>query len=752
MYEAIFVCLGIYPNNYILADPSPEGDALINYLNNGGRLYMEGGEVWFYGPMLPNWYNFNPHFGITPQGDGIGDMGPVVGETGTFTNGMSFAYGGENLWMDRIDTTGGSFRIFHDGDNVYYCGVANDPGDYRTVGTSFELGLLTDGTAPSTRAVLLDSIMKFFGIINPADTIPPLDPPITEVEKSGTDAILKWNQVIDDTLGDPEAMDCYVVYRNVSSDFIPSSSDSIGTVVHPDTEYTDTGALTAGQNYYYLVKAVDSARNMSSKSNMGYVYNKFVNENLAATDKNWVSLGWHSGYGSVSDLVDDLSPSGDPLVKVTNLRDDQLYESWSYTTIPTPRWTGTNFAIESGRAYEMVTTVDDTLVLVGCNEPNGLIFLNENPVGTDKNWRSLPYNAVYDFVEDITDEYASFGDPLAKITNLRDDQLYESWSYTTIPIPRWTGTNFAIEAGRGYEFVTIVDTTWNPTEYSNEPIFGEVMARKGSHTPNVEMHVGTLTEPNRASVWSVMEKSSTTPQIQPQQNRDYLNAQQYVVIEKNEKIKADYREVGISHLVRGYFKVAGLERLVFTAYRPDRPHDMLTENIVGSGYAKDDAYVLFWFDVGNFKKPWQEGDEIILVIGASKNDTWHFTDLKFKLDKHVDIQELGELAFVSVSQGSQGRSETPVPIDYAFKVLPNPFVKKTRIDYALPKETAVEMVIYDVSGRQVKTLVFEMHKPGYYSTFWNGSDDRDRKTPSGVYFIKFVAGGFRIQEKILLVR
>jgi len=57
--------------------------------------------------------------------------------------------------------------IFYDTDNAYDCGVANDAGIYRTVGTSFELGGLVDATPPSTREALLDSIMKFFGIIIP---------------------------------------------------------------------------------------------------------------------------------------------------------------------------------------------------------------------------------------------------------------------------------------------------------------------------------------------------------------------------------------------------------------------------------------------------------------------------------------------------------------------------------------------------------------------------------------------------------
>ena len=67
--------------------------------------------------------------------------------------------------MDHISPSGaGAFLIFVDVDNVYNCGVARDAGTYRTVGTSFELGNLVDGSGVSTRAALLDSILHFFGI------------------------------------------------------------------------------------------------------------------------------------------------------------------------------------------------------------------------------------------------------------------------------------------------------------------------------------------------------------------------------------------------------------------------------------------------------------------------------------------------------------------------------------------------------------------------------------------------------------
>ena len=162
MYEAVLVCVGIYPNNHVIGAASPEATALVDYLNSGGRMYLEGGDVWYYDP--PTGYDFGPMFGINATADGSSDMGPVTGQTGTFTAGMNFEYSGENNWMDHISPTGTGYLIFYDTDNAYDCGVANDASTYRTVGTSFELGALVDAGGVSTRAALLDSIMHFFGI------------------------------------------------------------------------------------------------------------------------------------------------------------------------------------------------------------------------------------------------------------------------------------------------------------------------------------------------------------------------------------------------------------------------------------------------------------------------------------------------------------------------------------------------------------------------------------------------------------
>lgn len=164
LYQSVFVCLGVFPNNYIIGEGTPPANTLVNYLNNGGRVYLEGGDVWFWDPLAGG-YDFCPLFGIIAIDDGLDNMGPVAGDAGTFTRGMYFQYAGENQWMDQITGATTATVIFRDANDGFDCGVCQVLGSRRTVGTSFELGGLVDEGGVSTRRALLDSIMHFFGVM-----------------------------------------------------------------------------------------------------------------------------------------------------------------------------------------------------------------------------------------------------------------------------------------------------------------------------------------------------------------------------------------------------------------------------------------------------------------------------------------------------------------------------------------------------------------------------------------------------------
>lgn len=107
----------------------------------------------------------------------------------------------------------------------------------------------------------------------------PVFPYITKVEKLSNNLKLSWNKVTKDTLGNNERMKSYFIYRSTSPDFIPGSADSIGYVNQPETTFTNAGIVNLAEDYYYLVKAVDSTNNKSKPSNMGYKFRQFLNEN-----------------------------------------------------------------------------------------------------------------------------------------------------------------------------------------------------------------------------------------------------------------------------------------------------------------------------------------------------------------------------------------------------------------------------------------------------------------------------------------
>lgn len=158
MYSSAFVCLGIYASNHVLT--GAEGQTLADYLNNGGSLYMEGGDTWYYNSPTPVHTMFN----INATGDGSSDMGTILGQTGTFTEGMTFTYNGENNWMDHIEPVSPAFKILQNQSPAYGTGVAYDPGTYKTIGTSHEFGGLTDGASPSTKEELMKEYLIFFGV------------------------------------------------------------------------------------------------------------------------------------------------------------------------------------------------------------------------------------------------------------------------------------------------------------------------------------------------------------------------------------------------------------------------------------------------------------------------------------------------------------------------------------------------------------------------------------------------------------
>ncbi|MBS1493958.1 MAG: T9SS type A sorting domain-containing protein [Bacteroidetes bacterium] len=84
---------------------------------------------------------------------------------------------------------------------------------------------------------------------------------------------------------------------------------------------------------------------------------------------------------------------------------------------------------------------------------------------------------------------------------------------------------------------------------------------------------------------------------------------------------------------------------------------------------------------------------------------------------------------------------------YLSQNYPNPFNPVTKIKFELPKNSFVKIIVYDISGKEIETLVNENLKAGYYETDFNGSN-----RSSGIYFYKLITNDFIETKKMILVK
>ncbi len=82
---------------------------------------------------------------------------------------------------------------------------------------------------------------------------------------------------------------------------------------------------------------------------------------------------------------------------------------------------------------------------------------------------------------------------------------------------------------------------------------------------------------------------------------------------------------------------------------------------------------------------------------------------------------------------------------------PNPFVNETDISYTLPRKANVELKIYDVAGKLVRTLVNDIQSSGQKRVAWDRKDEKGKAVHSGVYFYGLKTGVGASITKVMVV-
>ena len=112
------------------------------------------------------------------------------------------------------------------------------------------------------------------------------------------------------------------------------------------------------------------------------------------------------------------------------------------------------------------------------------------------------------------------------------------------------------------------------------------------------------------------------------------------------------------------------------------------------------------------------------------------TDAEFKFDQTVSVV-----------------NNIVIPISFFLhQNYPNPFNPVTTLRYDLPEDALVNITIYDMLGREIRTLVNTTQDAGFKSVIWNATNDYGKPVSAGVYLYKIQAGEFVQTKKMVLLK
>ncbi len=179
------------------------------------------------------------------------------------------------------------------------------------------------------------------------------------------------------------------------------------------------------------------------------------------------------------------------------------------------------------------------------------------------------------------------------------------------------------------------------------------------------------------------------------------------------------------------------------------------------------GFLLIWCDEDGSQGPLHTnfklsaGGEFIALVdsdGLSIIDSLTFetqtTDVSF--GRSPDGSEQWSALFPTPGASNQSQGITGLPLAPESFILhqnfPNPFNPITSIRYELPENTMVKVLIYDMRGRLVRTLVHEYQISGYKSVVWDGTNDHGLSLSAGVYLFSLQTKGYKQTNKLVLLK
>jgi hypothetical protein len=139
-------------------------------------------------------------------------------------------------------------------------------------------------------------------------------------------------------------------------------------------------------------------------------------------------------------------------------------------------------------------------------------------------------------------------------------------------------------------------------------------------------------------------------------------------------------------------------------------------------------------------------------LTVTNNTTYYYKIAS--IDDQGNVNEYSNVVNATPEESTLGtESENGLPDKFAvFQNYPNPFNPTTIIQYALPEQQFVQVVIFDMLGKEIKTLVSDIENAGIKSVTWDGTNSDGKYLSGGIYFYRVTMGQHTETRRMLLLK
>lgn len=184
----------------------------------------------------------------------------------------------------------------------------------------------------------------------------------------------------------------------------------------------------------------------------------------------------------------------------------------------------------------------------------------------------------------------------------------------------------------------------------------------------------------------------------------------------------------------------------------------------GKSWIDDDGYHSAWtlYGYGNnlftanpfnlfFKS--SEGQTWKNITYNLPSDIWSVYEIDSTLFAGLKYNGIWKSSIKNIITEVNNYSLVNIPKKYVIEQnYPNPFNPTTTINYIVEKEGIVKIVVYDILGKKIKTLVDEKKEVGEHHTIWDSKDEQGQNVVSGIYYYSMVSENFRQTKKMILLK